>query len=336
MKKVDVFALSIYGLVVFPKALGHVDEAVTDLFNRLDKWVTPVPAILAETFRSLNECRREGDGYKKKIQEMTNAWRQTRRMKRLAVCLLTTLEYIEWLGKRVNDNIPMPSQGDNQLAEKHLENKIKQMKEEKMNLKLGIDVQKLETKNLRNGKHKAEEDLNSLKTDYKKLRLLVRTTGLGKTSEQWRQEIQEEKIRASRDELKARVAELEKTVHQYRNRNSVVELQTSLSKIEQMKKTVEELKMALQNCEAKIEYLEANEDHQNKQLHYFQDQITKRDHIMGEVVVQIQEVAERLQTLAIQADILSVKYELESDRGQKLASLLKEIKVLTIRAKPYL
>ncbi|MBA0671532.1 hypothetical protein Goklo_024447, partial [Gossypium klotzschianum] len=33
-KKVDVFALSIYGLVVFPKALGHVDEVVTDLFDR--------------------------------------------------------------------------------------------------------------------------------------------------------------------------------------------------------------------------------------------------------------------------------------------------------------
>ncbi|MBA0755012.1 hypothetical protein Gogos_022244 [Gossypium gossypioides] len=57
-KKVDVFALSIYGLVVFPKALGHVDKVVTDLFDRLDNKVTPVPAILAETFRSLNECRR--------------------------------------------------------------------------------------------------------------------------------------------------------------------------------------------------------------------------------------------------------------------------------------
>ncbi|MFQ6668916.1 hypothetical protein Gotur_034378 [Gossypium turneri] len=32
-RKVDVFALSIYGLVIFPKALGHVDEAVTDLFD---------------------------------------------------------------------------------------------------------------------------------------------------------------------------------------------------------------------------------------------------------------------------------------------------------------
>ncbi|MBA0614872.1 hypothetical protein Godav_015107 [Gossypium davidsonii] len=46
-KKVDIFVLSIYSLVVFPKALGHVDEAVTDLFDRLDKGVTPVPAILA-------------------------------------------------------------------------------------------------------------------------------------------------------------------------------------------------------------------------------------------------------------------------------------------------
>ncbi|MFQ6659478.1 hypothetical protein Gotur_028369 [Gossypium turneri] len=61
-KRVDVFALSIYGLVVFLEALGHVDEAVSDLFDRLDKGVTPVSAILAETFRSLNACRRAGEG----------------------------------------------------------------------------------------------------------------------------------------------------------------------------------------------------------------------------------------------------------------------------------
>ncbi|MBA0672202.1 hypothetical protein Goklo_029502 [Gossypium klotzschianum] len=57
-KKVDVFALNIYGLVIFPRALGHVDEAVSDLFDRLDKGVTPIPAILVERFRSLNACRR--------------------------------------------------------------------------------------------------------------------------------------------------------------------------------------------------------------------------------------------------------------------------------------
>ncbi|MFQ6647902.1 hypothetical protein Gotur_021553 [Gossypium turneri] len=61
-KSVDIFALSIYGLIIFPKALGHVDEAVSDLFDRLDKGVTLVPAILVETFRSLNMCQRTGEG----------------------------------------------------------------------------------------------------------------------------------------------------------------------------------------------------------------------------------------------------------------------------------
>ncbi|MFQ6642308.1 hypothetical protein Gotur_017326 [Gossypium turneri] len=57
-KRVDVFALSIYGLVIFPKTLGHIDEVVTDLFDQLDRKVTPVPIILAKTFRSLSACRR--------------------------------------------------------------------------------------------------------------------------------------------------------------------------------------------------------------------------------------------------------------------------------------
>ncbi|KAL1143854.1 hypothetical protein V6Z11_A11G188900 [Gossypium hirsutum] len=73
-KKVDVFALSIYGLIVFPKALGHIDEAVSNLFNRLDKGTTPVPAILAETFRSLNACRRAGEGRFISCAQLLLAW----------------------------------------------------------------------------------------------------------------------------------------------------------------------------------------------------------------------------------------------------------------------
>ncbi|XP_012448847.1 uncharacterized protein LOC105772046 [Gossypium raimondii] len=213
-KKIDVFALSIYGLVIFPRALGHIDEATSDLFDRLDKRVTPVPAILVETFRSLNACRRTGEGrsigcvqlllawfhshfwkidknlheediewrapwllpdeilyrcgnfdwvpllgiwgavgyaplmvlrqhrprqfipatqrlaefefsykdnrYKKKIREITSAWDQTRRMKRLAVGPMTTLEYNEWGVRRINDNILRSGQGDSPSIEEHL------------------------------------------------------------------------------------------------------------------------------------------------------------------------------------------------------------------------
>ncbi|MBA0551144.1 hypothetical protein Golob_022040, partial [Gossypium lobatum] len=49
-------------MVIFPKALGHIDDAISDIFDRLDKWVMPIPAILAETFKSLNAHRRAGEG----------------------------------------------------------------------------------------------------------------------------------------------------------------------------------------------------------------------------------------------------------------------------------
>ncbi|MBA0634518.1 hypothetical protein Godav_029187, partial [Gossypium davidsonii] len=73
-KRVDVFTLSIYGLVIFPKALGHVDEAITDLFDRLDKRVTPILVILAETFMSLSACRKAGEGRFIGCAQLLLAW----------------------------------------------------------------------------------------------------------------------------------------------------------------------------------------------------------------------------------------------------------------------
>ncbi|KAA3488577.1 6-phosphofructo-2-kinase/fructose-2,6-bisphosphatase-like protein [Gossypium australe] len=42
-KRVNVFTSSIYRLVIFPKALGHIDEVVSDLFDQLDKKGHPFP-----------------------------------------------------------------------------------------------------------------------------------------------------------------------------------------------------------------------------------------------------------------------------------------------------
>ncbi|MBA0754375.1 hypothetical protein Gogos_020062 [Gossypium gossypioides] len=75
-------------------------------------------------------------------------------MKRLAVVPTTTPEYIQWWGRRINDNISRPSQGDGQPTRKRLqvvpseleiisrdferrnselEKKIEKMEDEKMN-----------------------------------------------------------------------------------------------------------------------------------------------------------------------------------------------------------
>ncbi|KAK5785660.1 hypothetical protein PVK06_040263 [Gossypium arboreum] len=80
--------------------------------------------------------------------------------------------------------------------------KIEQLEEEKIWLGLDVDIHKLEAEKLRKGKNKAEEDLDSLKTDYKKLRVSIKTVSLGKTSDQWRQEIEKEEARADHWEKK--------------------------------------------------------------------------------------------------------------------------------------
>ncbi|MBA0679671.1 hypothetical protein Goari_011428 [Gossypium aridum] len=264
-KRVDVFALGIYGLVVLLKALGYIDEAVLDLFDRLDKRVTPVLAILAEAFRYLNACRRAEEKWiaiLQNRQEEDVEWRALWMIPNEIICRCGDFDWVpllgiwgaigyasllglrqyklkqfvlatrglaqcefsykgdnykkKWWGKRVNDNISMPSQGNTRPIEDHLQvipselkiikrdfekknselgKKIEQLKEENMRLGLDIDIHKLEAKKLWKGKNKVEEDLNSLKTNYKKLRMSIRTVSLGKTSEQWRQEIKEEKIK---------------------------------------------------------------------------------------------------------------------------------------------
>ncbi|MBA0880411.1 hypothetical protein Goshw_007714 [Gossypium schwendimanii] len=115
---------------------------------------------------------------------------------------MKTPEYYGWWSKRVNDNIPGPREDCVQSLEEHLQvapleleiikhdfekrssewgKRIEQLEEEKMRLGLDVDIHKLEAEKLRKGKNKAEEDLDSLKTNYKKLRLSMRTAGLGKT-----------------------------------------------------------------------------------------------------------------------------------------------------------
>ncbi|KAG8496135.1 hypothetical protein CXB51_009514 [Gossypium anomalum] len=43
--------INLYGLIIFPKALGHIDEAVSDLFDQLDKGTTPIPKVEKVSYR---------------------------------------------------------------------------------------------------------------------------------------------------------------------------------------------------------------------------------------------------------------------------------------------
>ena len=59
---INIFALAMYGTLIFPQSLGYINAAVVDLIEKIDNQVNHVPAIVVETIRSLNYCRRKGKG----------------------------------------------------------------------------------------------------------------------------------------------------------------------------------------------------------------------------------------------------------------------------------
>ncbi|MBA0672208.1 hypothetical protein Goklo_023886 [Gossypium klotzschianum] len=216
------------------------------------------------------------DNYKRKIREISNAWKRVHRMKRFTVGAMTTPEYYGWWNKRVNDNIPGPREDCVQSLEEHLQvapseleiikqdfekrssewgKRIEQLEEEKMRLELDVNIHKLEAEKRKKGKNKAEEDLDSIKEEKTKADqwekkfqdALVRKSALEKNLS----ECQNEEVR-----LKNRVVELEKSLHLHRSRNSAIELKASLNKIEELKGKIGDLEDALHNSELRMELLE--------------------------------------------------------------------------------
>ena len=58
----DIFALVVYGTLIFPLSPRYVDTTVVNLIEQIDNQVNSIPVIITETIQSLNYCRRKGKG----------------------------------------------------------------------------------------------------------------------------------------------------------------------------------------------------------------------------------------------------------------------------------
>ena len=73
-QSMSLMALAIYGMVIFPRALQYVEIVLVDLVEQLEHEVNVVPAILAETFRSLSYCRQTGGGRFIGCMQLLHIW----------------------------------------------------------------------------------------------------------------------------------------------------------------------------------------------------------------------------------------------------------------------
>ncbi|MBA0722542.1 hypothetical protein Golax_003209 [Gossypium laxum] len=239
-----------------PKALGRVDNAVSDLFDWLDKRVTPFLTILVETFRSLTACRRAvfSKDYSP-LKEFIAIPRQDN------IFIKSGWQFSKVSKTKTLNGGPLSRQfiptsqglaqcefaykGDNYKKKvREISNawnrshKMKRfttnpmttpeydwwyVRDRKVRLQKEEFIAREKDRNVRRGK-----DLARIKRRRAKDLLESRNEKVG---------------------LRARIVELERSLHQYRSRNFVVELKASLTKIEELKGKIKELEPALQNFE---------------------------------------------------------------------------------------
>ncbi|KAL1143600.1 hypothetical protein V6Z11_A11G170300 [Gossypium hirsutum] len=193
-----------------------------------------------------------GVDYKRKVSEVSSAWKKAYRLKGVAINPVSTPEYIEWRGRMVNDNIPKPSVEGARPIEEYLrvmpseleimkqeferknlefEKRVAKLEEENMYLSLDIDIQKMEVEKEREKKRKIEEDRDDLKEHYKKAQVFLRRARVGGSSDQWQKEVQEEKARAEYWERKLQEMQLQNLALKEENKGlktKVTELGRSL------------------------------------------------------------------------------------------------------------
>ncbi|KAL1162307.1 hypothetical protein V6Z11_A07G192500 [Gossypium hirsutum] len=301
-----------------------------------------------------SEFAYRGADYKKRVGEISSAWNKMCRLKGVAIGPATTPEYVEWRGRRINDNLPEPNMEGARPMEEYLQEKSGAREKDskagrrKDVLEFRYYVQKMEVEKERKEKRKIEEDRDDLKEQYKKVQVSLRRAKVGGSSDQLQKEVQEGKARVEHWEkrfqemqsqnlaleeenkgLKSKVTELGRSLRWHRNHDSTVELK-------ELKSKVEDLEAALQEGKLQIEQLEAQGDYLKRELHQSRGQIRERDHVMEEAIAQIREVAEYVQDLAVRADVLSMMCGSSSDIGRELALLLDRVKTLGISAKAYL
>ncbi|MBA0656102.1 hypothetical protein Goklo_008495, partial [Gossypium klotzschianum] len=179
-KRVDVFALSIYGLVIFSKELGHIDDAISDLFDWLEKMNIEKVSyrVFSEDYSPLKEFS---------LQD----------------------EDVEWRAHWMILNEILYKYGDFDWVPL---------------LEIWGAV--------------GYSPLLVLR-QYRSMQFISVPQGLAQCEFAYKCDNYKKKVR-----LRARVAELEKSLHQYRSRNSVIQLKVSLTKIEKLKGNKEKLEAA--------------------------------------------------------------------------------------------
>ncbi|KAE8701687.1 RNA-directed DNA polymerase (Reverse transcriptase), Ribonuclease H [Hibiscus syriacus] len=368
----DLFALIMYGMVIFSKVLGYIEAPIIDLFDQLPKRVNPASAILAETFRSLNACRKLGGGRFSGCAQLLYVWIRSHfwRTEKVSYRRFNTdysplKEFLEqeW-PKEITKDMQINAFRNLQSDDIVWRTPWKIQREffykcgdynwvmllglwGRIGYALLLVIRQYEgrqfvpvTTGLHSGQRIEEFDVEKAKWELERRNLNTRLEKLSQRTQEARTKLEEDldQSRNKNSEFNAYILQLEESLFQEKVHLGPSDLKESNKESASLRRRIRDLEKTLHNCQVRIteleQTLEGTNEQWQKSTNFYVERSEERSNMVFEAMVQMSEVARYVGELAVEAKIIEHHVDPVSKYGKKMTWLIKEIIELNRKATP--
>ncbi|KAL1173356.1 hypothetical protein V6Z11_A05G407200 [Gossypium hirsutum] len=279
-----------------------------------------------------------GEGYMKRVRDTAKSWKRIHLMELALYADTLTQDYVIWRKQRMNSqhvsstnyNVQNPFSeevpSELEMARQEFEREKAKMsrdlsvlQEENYQLKIDVQIERSRIEKVQKEAEVVRNDLRDLHLENKKLRGTIKNSGLGKSSEEWKDEISNIKGgmefwkgKAKKEEEKAARAMMELKKKNVEYEAVSTEVMTSRSKCQELKERIRDLEDILQDRQQQLDTLlealgEKNSQY-DRDIRAYEEGLQEKEIQLSYLINEVRGVAMHMIQLSEEAEILICQF----------------------------
>ncbi|KAL1157109.1 hypothetical protein V6Z11_A08G133900 [Gossypium hirsutum] len=274
----------------------------------------------------------------KRVRDTAKSWKRIYLMELALYADTLTQDYDIWRKQRVNsqqisstnytiqnpfsENVPFELEMARQEFEREnakMSRDLSALQEENYQLKIDVQIEISRTEKVQKEAEVIKNDLRDLHLENKKLRGTIKNSGLGKSSAEWKEEINNIKGvmelwkgKAKKEEEKAARAMMELMKNNVEYEAVSAEVMTSRSKCQELKERIQDLEDMLQDRQQQLdtllEALEEKNSQYDRDIRAYEEGFQEKEIQLSYLINEIRGVAMHVVQLSEEAEILMCQF----------------------------
>ncbi|KAG8493640.1 hypothetical protein CXB51_011786 [Gossypium anomalum] len=290
----------------------------------------------------------------KRVRDIAKSWKEIHFMELALYADTLTQDYDIWRRQRVSSQQISPTNytaqnpfleempSELEIARQEFEREkakmsrdLSTLQEENYQLKIEAQVERSRTEKVQREAEIVRNDLRDLHLENKKLRSIIKNSGLGKSTAEWKEEISNIKGgmefwkgKAKREEEKAARAAIELRRKNAEYEMATAEFANSQSEHRELKMRVRDLENMLQSRQQQLnnllKALEEKNDQYDRDMHAYEGTLQEKEMQLNFLINEIRQAAMQVVQLSDEAEVLSCQFP--PSQRSSISEFLEQVK----------